>query len=86
MPRGMGGTRRAAAERVNAASNLLWLCTGCHGWVEQYRSAGRRRGWLLIHGQDPHRVGAVLVTPLGARTWWLTDDGGYHPNPPDDIR
>jgi hypothetical protein len=78
----MGGVHRAAAERVNAASNLLWLCAGCHVWVEAHRTAGRRRGWLLHHGQDPDRVGAVLVTPLGARTWWLTDTGTYRTAPP----
>jgi hypothetical protein len=45
LPRGMGGTHRAAAGRVNAA-------------------------------------GAVLVTTLGTRTWWLDNSGGYLSTPP----
>lgn len=75
-PRGMGGSRDPL---TNDPSNLVLLCgsgtTGCHGYLEAFRSESLETGWLLRQGADP-RTSPVLV---GGRwmqpgeTWTATE-------------
>jgi hypothetical protein len=83
-PRRMGGTRRID---TNRPSNLLLLCgsgtTGCHGWVESYRTEAHEWG-VLLHDRE-----APAESPYRDKhgDWWLLDDDGgkrltavTHPN------
>jgi hypothetical protein len=74
----MGSSRDPKA---NLPSNLLRLCSDCHGYVEAWRSEALIAGWLVSRYSDPART-AVL---LGNASFWtyLGDDGGLHENPPE---
>lgn len=80
-PRGAGGVRGAAAERVASAANALTLCgsgtTGCHGWAEHFRAKAIELGILISRNAvglafDPTRV---RVTRNDGTEWLLTDGG-----------
>lgn len=72
IPKGNGGTW--------SASNGLWLCgtgtTGCHGWLEGDRRAGKALGWALTRRQNPANAPA-LIWHRSARIWALLDDLGH---------
>lgn len=74
-PRGMGGTKDAAA---NSPSNLVLLCgsattpEGCHTAVEKFRQAALNTGWIVTRTADPARV--PLKYPSGR--WYLLNDDG----------
>jgi 5-methylcytosine-specific restriction protein A len=77
MPRGRGSDGLASSY---ALSNLVVLCgsgtTGCHGWVESYRTQAEADGWLVRRGlQVPADV------PVLYRGRWvlLDDEGGVTP-------
>lgn len=78
-PRGMGGTSRPG---TNSPANLLWLCgsgtTGCHGYVESYRTEAAEQGWLVKHPRDPADVPVLLWD--GQRVL-LDAEGGYRSVP-----
>jgi len=79
VPRGMGGTRWAGANRP---PNLLILCgsgtTGCHGFAESHRGPAVAAGWLVQSRTDPRSV-AVLI---GGELWtYLGDDAEYAESP-----
>lgn len=70
IPRGMGGTKDP---RINLSSNLVVLCAACHRWIESYRQAAYRAGWLV------HRTAEPNATPIESRLHGrvlLADDGG----------
>ncbi|GAA1138557.1 hypothetical protein [Nocardioides aquiterrae] len=92
-PRGMGGSRR---REVNSPANVMLLCgsgtTGCHGFIEKYRSSAEQEGWLVRHGQDPAEVpvtvfggwnavttmqGVKIRDHIATRRVLLTDAGDY---------
>ena len=55
-----------------ALSRLVWLCRGCHRWVESRRTLAYGLGLLVRHGVTP--CSAVPVFRHG-RWVLLTDDG-----------
>ncbi|TDC25938.1 hypothetical protein E1211_30500, partial [Micromonospora sp. 15K316] len=63
---------------TNRPQNLILLCgsatTGCHGWVESYRSAARDGGWAIRQTEDPAAM--PVDHHLHGRVW-LTADGGF---------
>lgn len=70
-PRGAGGSRQPG---TNRASNGLWLCLTCHGWIESHRTESFDCGWLVASYDDP---AAVAVLRHGVRCW-LDDFGGVN--------
>lgn len=76
-PRGMGGSHRAGAQRVNQVSNGVRLCQHCHHWAESNRSAAGADGLLIARDEDPAST-PVLLTPWCGRGFYiLTADGMY---------
>jgi 5-methylcytosine-specific restriction protein A len=69
--RGAGGTRRP---ETNRPSNALWLCGGCHRFVESNRSYAYEQGWLVRQHDEPRDV------PVSYRntTVYLDDLGNMH--------
>ena len=67
-PRGMGGTRSAAANRP---VNLILVCDPCHRQVESHRADAYREGWLVHTDVDP----ATVPVWLGGAYFLLSDDG-----------
>lgn len=76
--RQMGGSRTAW---INKPSNLLHLCTPCHGEVTDTQGArafAETSGWLVRRGQTlPADVPVVLWHGLRL----LDDEGSYQPVP-----
>ncbi len=74
-PRGAGGSKDAV---TNSPVNLLYLCgsgtTGCHGWIESFRTLSYASGWLVHSWDDPARVPVDLH---GRGPVLLSDDGCY---------
>ncbi|NUO57260.1 MAG: HNH endonuclease [Hamadaea sp.] len=80
-PRGMGGSSLSAA---NSPANLLLLCgsgtTGCHGYLERYRTQAEQDGWIVRHGLDPADVPVAVFqggAGSGVAQVLLTVDGDY---------
>lgn len=73
-PRRMGGDRRP---ETSLPANLLAVCgsgsTGCHGWIENHRTAAHALGLLLAADEVPAAVPVAL--------WYgvvvLDDRGGF---------
>lgn len=82
LPRRMGGTKRP---EVNQPSALIVVCgsgtTGCHGWIEARRAEAYDMGLLLRAGDNPAQVPVELAVGLV----WLTEDGRYSDNPPEEA-
>jgi len=76
-PRGMGGSKDPATDRP---ANLARLCgsgtTGCHGWIENNRTAAEDCGWLVPQGHDPATVPILIMGLGGMLDWVLLDDDG----------
>ncbi len=70
-PRGMGGSRDTATNRL---SNLLCLCPSCHQLVERHRTDALNAGFLVRKAADPARVAVELWE---GRRVLLADDGTY---------
>lgn len=71
-PRGAGGSRR---EDTNQAANGLFLCAGCHLWIEvENRTAAKQLGLLI----SQHRPGITPseVPVLRRGVWCLLDNSG----------
>jgi len=77
-PRALGGSKRPD---TNLPSNLLLLCPACHRDVESHRGVAQSMGWLVVQGVNPATV-AVLVQR--DRWVYLTEDGRYSDNPPEE--
>lgn len=79
----MGGTSDPA---INYLSNLLWVCgtgtTGCHGYMESYRTEACAKGWLVGDGQDPALVPVLL---WDRRRVLLDNEGGTRPASPEEV-
>lgn len=70
-PRGMGGTRDPAINRMAA---LVLLCRTCHAWAESNRATAFEQGWLVPRGCNPE---LVPVWRQGA--WWQLTDNDFQP-------
>jgi hypothetical protein len=70
LPRGGGGALWDPSRF--ALSRLVWLCRGCHCWVESHRSLASGLGLLVRHGATP-----CSQVPVFRHGQWvlLTDDG-----------
>lgn len=78
-PRQRGGTKDPA---INRLSNLIWLCRGCHDWVETKERAKAYVAGLLVHQWEDPRL--VPLRSLGGRVW-LRDDGTVSTEPPEEV-
>jgi hypothetical protein len=81
--RRMGGSQ---APDTNSIENLLMLGHNCHLWVERYRSAATRWGFLVPQTGIPAAVPVWLYGVPAMRRgettdslMLLTDDAGYRP-------
>lgn len=84
-PRGMGGAHRERAARVNALSNALALCRGCHSRVEGDRATATAHGWLVPRNESPAATPALLNVWLGHGPVLLGDDATYTPVPHENL-
>jgi 5-methylcytosine-specific restriction protein A len=70
IPRGMGGTKRAASYRL---SNLLTFCWRCNlVRVERDRQVAVKQGWVVSQYRDP----AETKVKYRGRWAMLDDEGG----------
>lgn len=77
LPRGGGGAPWDPS--LFALSRLVWLCRGCHCWVESRRTLAYGFGLLVRRGVTP-----CSAVPLFRHGRWvlLTDDGIVTPTAP----
>lgn len=81
IPRGMGGSDDP---RLAQPSNLLYVCSGCHGEIESHRADALESGWLVSQWSDPATT-PVLVDH-GSRWTYLTAEGTYADAPEPAMR
>jgi 5-methylcytosine-specific restriction endonuclease McrA len=55
-------------------SNLIALCSDCHGWAHGNRTEAQLRGWIVVSGMGPLAMPVVYWD--GTRRL-LCDDGSY---------
>lgn len=70
-PRGIGGTRRASTNKPSAG---LWLCGGCHRFVESNRAYAYEQGWLVRQHHEPVDISVLYRGTLV----YLDDRGNMH--------
>lgn len=66
-PRKMGGS---SVPETNLPSNLVDLCSGCHGWVESHPDLAEVDGWHVRPWRNPADVPIRLFT---GELVWLSD-------------
>ena len=76
--RGMGGTSDPAA---NSIVNAVLLSKEAHRLAESRDKGMHERGFWLENGQDP---ALTPVTLFGDCVVWLTPEGGYSDEPPQE--
>lgn len=85
--RGSGGT---SLPEINSVRNGTLLCgsgalrTGCHGKAEDRDPEMYERGFWRKHGEKVGACPLMLHGRDGGFTRWLTADGGYSAEPPQD--
>lgn len=85
--RGMGGRRRQAAVLQGLPSAAVHACRWCHGLttsaVGEALAGYRAAGILLLERQDPAHEPVELGRGIGRV--WLSNDGAYLSEPPQEV-